>query len=95
MEQVTTIGLDIAKSVFQVHGVGADGPVVIRRQLRRAQVSPFFERPALCLIDYSADDRPVIYTGFAVGTWKIRFVKLKLSFGQPIAIRHGQVLLPA
>jgi transposase len=44
MEQVTTIGLDIAKSVFQVHGIAADGTVVFRRQLRRAQVLPFFEK---------------------------------------------------
>ena len=34
MEQITTIGLDIAKSVFQVHGIDADGAVVVRRQLR-------------------------------------------------------------
>ena len=36
MQTVTTIGLDIAKSVFQVHGIDADGQVVIRRQLKRA-----------------------------------------------------------
>ena len=54
MEQVTTIGLDIAKSVFQVHGIGADGSVVIRRQLRRAQVLPFFERQAPCLVGIEA-----------------------------------------
>jgi transposase len=35
MQTVTTIGLDIAKSVFQVHGVGSTGQVVIRRQLKR------------------------------------------------------------
>jgi transposase len=40
--QITTIGLDLAKSVFQVHCVQADGGVV-RRKLRRAQVLPFFE----------------------------------------------------
>ena len=38
MQTVTTIGLDIAKSVFQVHGVDAAGRVVIRRQLKRRQV---------------------------------------------------------
>ena len=43
MEQVTTIRLDIAKSVFQVYGIAADGTVVVRRQLKRAQVSHFFE----------------------------------------------------
>jgi transposase len=35
MQAITTIGLDIAKSVFQIHGVDADGQVVIRRQLKR------------------------------------------------------------
>ena len=35
MQAVTTIGLDIAKSVFQIHGVDARGKVVVRRQLRR------------------------------------------------------------
>ena len=40
--QTVTIGLDIAKSVFQVHGVDAQGSVVIRRQLKRRQVLPFF-----------------------------------------------------
>ncbi len=41
MKTVTAIGLDIAKSVFQVHGVDAAGKAVIRRQLRRAQVLAF------------------------------------------------------
>ena len=46
MHTVTTIGLDIAKSVFQVHGVDAAGQVVIRRQLkRRAQTTGQFNRP--------------------------------------------------
>ena len=44
MHTVTTIGLDIAKSVFQVHGVDATGQVIIRRQLKRRYVRPFFER---------------------------------------------------
>ena len=38
MQTVTTIGLDIAKSVFQVHGIDAEGKVVIRRQLKRRYV---------------------------------------------------------
>ena len=38
MANVTTIGLDIAKSVFQVHGVGAAGEVVVRRKLTRGRV---------------------------------------------------------
>ena len=49
MQTVTTIGLDIAKSVFQVHGVDAEGNVVIRRQLKRRYVMTFFRKlpPAL------------------------------------------------
>lgn len=44
MEQVTTIGFDIAMSVFQVHGIAADGTVVVRSQLMRAQILPFFAK---------------------------------------------------
>ena len=43
MQVVTTVGLDIAKSVFQVHGVDAAGQVVIRRQLKRRYVLAFFQ----------------------------------------------------
>jgi transposase len=50
MQAVTTIGFDIAKSVFQVHGVGAHGNVVVRRQLRRRQVLPFFKKLPPCLV---------------------------------------------
>src|SRR5215467_343069 len=44
MGEVTTIGLDLAKHVFQVHGVDADGATVLRKQLRRGQVLAFFSR---------------------------------------------------
>ena len=44
MQTVTTIGLDIAKSVFQVHGQDAAGQVVIRRQLKRRSVLAFFQK---------------------------------------------------
>src|SRR4029450_749699 len=54
MQAVTTIGLDIAKSVFQVHGVDAEGQVIIRRQLRRRYVLAFFERLAPCLVGIEA-----------------------------------------
>jgi len=52
--QAITIGLDIAKSVFQVHGVDADGRVIIRRQLKRRYVLAFFEKLAPCLIGIEA-----------------------------------------
>src|SRR5438874_9163679 len=52
--QAITVGLAIAKSVFQVHGVDADGQVVIRRQLQRRYVLSFFEKLAPCLIGIEA-----------------------------------------
>ncbi len=54
MQTVTTIGLDIAKSVFQVHGIDAAGQVVIRRQLKRRYVLAFFEKLPPCLIGFEA-----------------------------------------
>ncbi len=54
MQSITTIGLDIAKSVFQVHGVDADGLVVIRRQLKRRHVLAFFEKLPPCLVGVEA-----------------------------------------
>src|ERR1700726_701901 len=52
--QVTTIGLDIAKNVFQVHGIDAKEKVVVRKQLRRSQVIAFFTAVPPCLIGMEA-----------------------------------------
>src|SRR5215510_3657403 len=52
--QAVTIGLDIAKSLFQVHGIDVQGSVVIRRQLTRRQVLPFFKKLSPCLIGIEA-----------------------------------------
>ena len=54
MQTVTTIGLDIAKSVFQVHGVDAEGNVAIRRQLKRRYVMIFFQKLPPCLVGIEA-----------------------------------------
>jgi transposase len=54
MGQVVVVGLDIAKSVFQVHGVGRDGGVVVRRRLRRSRVLPFFATVEPCRIGIEA-----------------------------------------
>jgi transposase len=54
MPAVTTMGLDIAKSVFQVHGVDAQGNVAVRRQLKRRQVVPFFKKLSPCLVGIEA-----------------------------------------
>lgn len=54
MDEITTIGLDIAKNVFQLHGVDAQGQVVLRKALRRAQMGAFFARLPPCLIGMEA-----------------------------------------
>src|SRR3974390_191599 len=54
MGEVSTIGLDIAKSVFQVHGVDSDGVVVIRKRVSRAKVLAFFSALPFCLIGIEA-----------------------------------------
>src|SRR5450631_3234053 len=54
MQTITTIGLDIAKSVFQVHGVDAEGKVIIRRQLKRRYVLAFFQKLPPCLVGIEA-----------------------------------------
>ena len=54
MQTVTTIGFDIAKSVFQIHGVDAAGNVIVRRKLKRRYVLPFFQKPPPCLVGIEA-----------------------------------------
>ena len=54
MQSISTIGLDITKSVFQVHGVDAAGQVVVRRQLRRRHVLAFFQKLPPCLVGIEA-----------------------------------------
>jgi transposase len=54
MQPITTIGLDIAKSAFQVHGIDAEGKVIVRRQLKRRYVLSFFEKLQPCLIGVEA-----------------------------------------
>lgn len=52
--QVTTVGIDLAKRIFQVHAVDTAGHVVVRKALRRAQVLPFFAKLPPCLIGIEA-----------------------------------------
>ena len=54
MSEVRTIGLDLAKTVFQVHAADASGAVVFRKQLRRRQVLEFFARQPHCLVAMEA-----------------------------------------
>jgi transposase len=52
--EITTVGIDLAKNVFQVHAVSRSGEVIVRRALRRAQVIPFFAKLPSCLIGMEA-----------------------------------------
>ena len=54
MHTVTTIGLDIAKSVFQVRGIDEEGGVVVRQQLKRSRVLAFFKKLAPCKVGIEA-----------------------------------------
>ena len=54
MSDITTIGLDLAKNVFQVHAVGAAGQVLVRRQVRRGELLKFFEKLSPCLVGMEA-----------------------------------------
>ena len=52
--QISTVGIDLAKRVFQIHGVDQDGNIVLRKQLRRAQVLGFFAKLPPCLVGMEA-----------------------------------------
>ena len=54
MAEMHTIGLDLAKNVFQVHGCDAEGKVLVRRRLRRAEVLEFFASVKPCLVGMEA-----------------------------------------
>ena len=54
MQAITTIGLDIAKSVFQVHRIDAEGNIVIRRLVKRRYVLAFFQKLPPCLVGIEA-----------------------------------------
>ena len=88
MEQVTTIGIDLAKSVFQVHGIDALGGVVIRRQLRRSQVLRFFARLPSCLVGMEACAtshhwaRELCALGHRVRLMPARYVKAYVKRGK-------------
>ena len=68
MQTVTTIGLDIAKSVFQVHGIDAHSKVVVRRQLRRRYVLASFKKLLPCLVGIEACRLTLLVAG-TTGTW--------------------------
>ena len=88
MGQVVTIGLDLAKSVFQVHGVDAAGEVVVRRKLGRSQLLQFFGRQPVCLIGMEACAsshywaRELIALGHEVKLMPAQYVKPYVKRGE-------------
>ncbi|GAC1336015.1 MAG: IS110-like element ISPa11 family transposase [Collimonas sp.] len=79
--KITTIGIDLAKAVFQVHGVNAQGKVVLRKQLKRDQMAAFFANLPPCLIGMEACGsahhwaRKLQQSGHAVRLMAPQFVK--------------------
>ncbi len=79
--KVTTIGIDLAKNVVQVHGVDERGKVVLRRQLRRGQVMDFFAQRPGCLVGMEACGsahawaRRLMKLGYTVKLMAPQFVK--------------------
>ena len=92
MQTITTIGFDIAKSVFQVHGVDAGGQVIIRRQLKRRHVLAFF-REAAAMPGWHRGLRLVSpLVARAAGTWPYRAIDaagLREALRQTAEERHG------
>jgi transposase len=88
MEQGITVGLDLAKNVFQVHGVDMQGAVVLRRKLRRAQVLTFFAGLEPCLVGMEACSgahfwaRELIELGHEVRIMPPRYVKPYVKRGK-------------
>src|SRR5450759_2893554 len=86
--QAIRFGIDLAKSVFQVHGVAASGEVVVQRQLRRGQVLAFFARQAPALIGMEACGsahhwaRELIKLGHDVKLMPAAYVKAYLKRGK-------------
>ncbi len=88
MNSVATIGLDIAKSAFQVHGVDAAGQVVVRQRLARRRVLAFFEKLAPCLVGMEACSsshywaRELIARGHEVRLMPAQYVKPYVKRGK-------------
>ena len=88
MGTITTIGLDIAKSVFQVHGIDATGEVVVRRRLSRGRILAFFEKLPRCLVGMEACNtshywaRELIALGHDVRLMPAQYVKPYVKRGK-------------
>jgi transposase len=97
MAEITAIGLDLAKNVFQIHGIGMAGQKLIRRQLRRAEVLKFFASLPPCLVGMEACAtahhwaREITKLGHCVKLMPPAYVKRTSSEGR----RMRQMLRPS
>ena len=89
MKEITTIGIDLAKNVFQLHGVDSNGRVVLRRQLKRKDVAGFFTKlPPSCLVGMEACGtahhwaRTIAGLGHRVKLMPPKYVKAYLKRGK-------------
>ena len=88
MEKISTIGLDLAKNVFQVHGNDVQGKMLVRRQLRRAEMLSFFAKLAPCLVGMEACatahywGRELIKLGHTVKLMPLAYVKPYVKRGK-------------
>ncbi|MBN8841824.1 MAG: transposase, partial [Sphingomonadales bacterium] len=88
MEKIATVGLDIAKSVFQVHSVDASGELVVRKRLSRARVIPYFAKQPRCLVGIEACStshhwaRELIALGHDVRLMPAQYVKPYVKRGK-------------
>ena len=88
MPTITTIGLDLAKKVFQIHGVDAEGKVVVARKLRRKEVLVFFAKLPPCLVGMEACGsahfwaREITKLGHTVKLMPPRYVKAYVKRGK-------------
>ncbi len=93
MQTITTIGFDIAKSVFHVHGVDAAGEVVIRRQLKRRYVLAFFQKPPPCMVGIEACASSHYWSRELQATRPYRAInaaRLRKALRQTAEERHGR-----
>ncbi len=94
--EITTIGLDVAKNVFQIHGIDAAGKVVVRKALRRAQLLPFFRNLPPCLVGIEACGtshhwaREVIGLSHEVRLMPPAYVKPYVKRGKNDAVRSAR-----
>lgn len=71
MNEITIVGLDLAKNVFQIHGAGSDGAAVLRKKLSRGRLLEFFTKLPICVVAMEACASAIIGDG-RLASWGMR-----------------------